>query len=155
MATNFCRLSGSLQLDAGMITDEHISGSTRIAVTKSEHAYLQGTGFGLAIGGTPATREDIVHVANVAGTIRGFHCLLNDTGTTTSIAFDLKKNGTTVLSSTVSITHSDVDRVVKDGSVSTTSFAAGDVLSIAMTVTSATGAQGPFAWVAISEQSAP
>ncbi len=65
--------------------------------------------------------------------------------------FDCKKNGTTILSSVVNITHSDADRAVKDGTLSVTTVAADDVISISLAVTSSTGAQGPFAWVEIQE----
>ena len=108
----------------------------------------------MAIGGTPVTREETVFVASSAGTIRGFHYTLTDSGTSTSIAWDLKKNGTTVLSSPGSSVHGDGDRVVEDGALSVTTFAADDHLSISMTVTSATGAVGPFAWVVVEEAAA-
>ena len=149
------KFTGTFTPGAGIITDEHVSSSAAIDVTKQKHAYCPRTNFATAIGATPATREEIVWVANAAGTIRGFHALLNDTGTSTSITFDLKKNGTTMLSSVITITHSIADKAVQDGTLSVTSFAADDILSISMTVSSSTGAQGPAAWIALSENDAP
>lgn len=149
------RITGVLTNDAGSITNEHVNSNAAIDSTKLKHAYVAKTNFGFVIGGTPTTREEIVHVANEAGTVRGFHAMLNDTGTSTSIAFDLKKNGVSILSSAVTIAHTDADKLVKDGTLSGTTLAADDVLSIVMTVTSSTGAQGPFAWVNIEENLAP
>lgn len=145
---------GTFTLGQGEVTDQNISAQTTIDADKLQHLRKPGTALGFAIGATPTTREEIVFVASTAGTIRGFHALLNDTGTSTDIDFDLKKNGVSVLSSVITITNSEGDREIVDGSLSGTSFAADDVLSIAMTVTSSTGAQGPFAWVELEELAA-
>lgn len=145
------RMNGTLVIDEGAIENRHVSNSTTLDADKMQHIQRCGTGFDLAIGGTPAAREEIVFVATTAGTVRGFHALLNDTGTSTSVTFDLKKNGTTMLSSVITITHSTSDKAVQDGTLSGTSFVADDILSIALAVSSSTGAQGPYAWVAIEE----
>lgn len=149
------RFTGTLSLDAGSVADVQIVSNAAIGVEKLKHAYAPGTNFGCAIGATPATREEVVHVANAAGVIRGFRALLNDSGTTTSIAFDLKKNGVSILSAPVTIVHGDGDRAVLEGVLADATLAADDVLSISMTVTSSTGAQGPYAWVALAENDAP
>jgi len=147
--------NGTLTLDQGSVENRHVSGTVgnEILADKLQPYFAPCTNLGFAIGATPTTREEIVHVCKYAGVIRGFHALLNDTGTTTSITFDLKKNGTTVLSAVATITHSDADRLVKDGPLSGGSVAvvAGDVLSVLMTVTSSTGAQGPHAWASLTE----
>lgn len=122
-----------------------------IDADKLEHLYKVGTNFDLAIGGTPAAREEIVFVASGSATIRGFHCLLNDTGTTTDVDFDLKINGVSALSAVVNVTNADSDRAVKDGALTTTELVADDVVSIELATTTTTGAQGPFAWVEIDE----
>ena len=146
---------GTFTLEAGVVVNESIASSAAIDADKMQHTYKPGTNFGLVIGGTPTTREEIVFVASQAGTIRGFNALLNDTGTSSNITFDLKKNGSTVLSGVVTITNATADRSVQAGSVSATTFAADDVLSIAMAVSSSTGAQGPFAWIELEENQAP
>lgn len=146
---------GTLTLEAGVIVNESIASSAAIDADKMQHVYKPGTNFGFVIGGTPTTREEIVFVASQAGTIRGFGCLLNDTGTSTNVTFDLKKNGTTMLSSVVTITNATVDKAVQAGILSTTTFAADDILSIAMAVSSSTGAQGPFAFIELEENQAP
>lgn len=140
-------------LQTGIIGDDQIKADAAIQSTKLEHMQKPRTNFAKAIGDTPATREEIVFVASKACSLKGFHCLLNVTGTSTSITFDVKKNGTSILSSTVTITDTTTDAAVQDGTLSAnpTSLAIDDVISIAMTVTSSTGAQGPFAWCDIEE----
>ena len=148
------RLTGSMQLDAGSVEDQHISSGTRIDADKQQHLYRASTNFDLAIGATPVAREEIVYVCEVAGTIRQFAALCNDTGTAASVTFDLKKNGTTVLSSVVTITNATGDKAVIDGTLSGTTLAVGDILSISLAVSSSTGMQGPFAWCTIEESGA-
>lgn len=148
------KLTGTLQLDAGSVTNEHISSSASniIDSDKLQHLHKAGTHFDLAIGGTPAAREEIVYVCEAAtATVRGFHCLLNVDGSSTSVTFDLKKNGSSILSSVVTITNTTGDRAVQDGTISNAALVAGDVLSIALAVSSSTGASGPYAWVEIDE----
>lgn len=148
---------GQFVLDAGSVTNEMISSSTAIDNDKLQHYEQRGTNFGFVIGGTPTAREEIVFVAPAAGSVRttGFHACLNDTGTSTDVTFDLKKNGTTMLSGTINITHGDADKAVKDGTLSVTSFVADDIISISMAVVASTGAQGPYAWVDLELNSAP
>lgn len=119
--------------------------------SKAELFTKVGTNFDLAIGATPVALEEVVFVASSAGTINKFAALLNDTGTSTDCDFVLKKNGTTLMSSDLTITHSTSDKVVVEGSLSSTTFAAGDVFSIQLVVNSSTGAQGPFAWAEFIE----
>ena len=149
------RLIGTLQLDAGSVEDQHISSSTKIDADKAQHLYRAWTNFALAIGATPVAREEIVHVCEVAGTIRQFAALCNETGTAASVTFDLKKNGASILSSVVTITNATADKAVVDGTISSTTVAVGDVLSIALAVSSSTGMQGPFAWLTVEENGAP
>jgi hypothetical protein len=149
------RITGTIQLDAGSVEDQHISSGTRIDADKQQHLYRASTNFDLAIGATPVAREEIVYVCEVAGTIRQFAALCNDTGTAASVTFDLKKNGTTVLSSVVTITNATGDKAVIDGTLSATTLAVGDILSIALAVSSSTGMQGPFAYCTIEESGAP
>jgi len=145
---------GNLRLPSGAVADENISASTMLDADKLEHIHKAGTNFDLPIGGTPAAREEIVFVAEKNGVLRGFHALLNDTGTSTDVDFDLKVNGVSVLSAAVNITESAGDGSVADGTISNAAISEDDIISISLAVTSATGAQGPYAWVVIDE-SAP
>lgn len=142
---------GTITLPSGTITDDAISTTAAIDVDKMQVLMKPFTNFGFAFDATPTTRTEVVFIASSAGVIRGFHAGLYDTGTSTSVAFDMKKNGTTVLSSAVTVTHSQSDRSINDGTISVTSVAADDVITFVMTVSSSTGAQGPFAFAEIQE----
>lgn len=148
------KLQGTFTPDNASISNEHLKSTPPIDADKLQHIHVGATAFGFAIGGTPTTREEIVYVAQVDGVVRNFSALLNDTGTSTDIDFDLKKNGTTILSAVVTITDATSDRAAVDATISSASYSAGDVFSIAMTVTSSTGAQGPFASADFEENGA-
>lgn len=145
--------AATMTVPASAVVDASVSSSASITASKLQLCHKPGTAFGFVIGGTPTTREEIVYVCTQpnGATVSAFHATLNDTGTSTNITFDLKKNGTTILSATVDFTHSDADKTIKDGTISSASLADGDILSIAMTVTSSTGAQGPFAFAEVKE----
>jgi predicted RNA-binding protein len=125
--------------------------SKRLTAAKMELFTKAWSNFALAIGATPVAREEIVFVAQSAGSINRFAALLNDTGTATDCDFVLKKNGTTIMSSDLTITHATSDKVVVEGSLTSTTFVAGDVFSIQLVVNSSTGAQGPYAWAEFVE----
>lgn len=117
------------------------------------HIVRKTSDFALAIGGTPATREHIIHVAEAAGTVREFVAGANNTGTATvALSFDLKKNGTTILSGAVSVTHATSDRASVSGTISSATYAAGDVFSVLLTATTPNDSTGPFARVTFDEK---
>ena len=146
------KITGNItSLETNVIVNDHVKATAFIDADKLEHLYKAGTNLNLAIAGALVAREEVVFVASTNAVIRGFHAMLNDTGTSTNVDFILKKNGSSILTGTINITHSVSDRTVLDGVLSSTTLAAGDVLSIEMTVTSSTGASGPFAWVEVDE----
>jgi len=136
-------------LPADAVKDANVASDAAIDADKLQHLHIANTNFGIEADAAPSAKTFIVFTAPAACTIRGFHCLLNDTGTSTDVDFDLLKNGVSILSAAVNILHTDADRSVQDGSVSSPTLAAGDVLSIDLAVTSATGALGPHAWVEV------
>jgi hypothetical protein len=137
----------------GSIGSDHVTAvaGAEIVATKLKHLHKVGTNFALAVAATPVAREELVYVASAAGTINAFSAMLNDTGTATSCGFVLKKNGTTLMSSALNITNANTDRQVVDGVLTSSSYVAGDVFSIQLTVSSSTGAQGAFAWLEMIE----
>lgn len=149
------RLVGTLTIDAGSVVDQMISTGTAIDADKLQHVFRAWTNFDLPLSSAPVSRTEIVHVAGVAGTIRGFHAMCVDTGTSASVTFDLKKNGTTVLSGVITITNATTDAQVQDGTISVPTFAADDYFTIVLTVSSSTGMTGAFAWADFEENSAP
>lgn len=145
-------------INPGEIKNSHISNNSadRIEAAKLEHVHRAWTNFGLAIGDTPTTKEVLVFVAENACTVEKFSAMLDDTGTTTDIDFDLQKNGTSILSSVLTITNTDTDGEELVGTLGAgVALAAGDRLSIAMTVNTSTGAKGPFAQACVTETGEP
>jgi len=145
----------SVQHKAASVTNADIAAGAGIDYSKVDSLAIAISNFALAIGATPVAREEIVHTCRAAGTMRFFYAGLNDTGTSTSVTYDLKKNGTTMLSAVVTVAHTDSDRQNKQGTLSVTTVAAGDVISMQLAVSSSTGAQGPFSVCGISYESTP
>lgn len=145
MAAQLKLLGGTLTLPAAIIGDEEVNSASPLGMTKTRHLHAKGTNFGLALSGTPVTRTELLYVASAAGVIREFFALLADDGSSTSITVDLQKNGVTVLSAPISLTHSTGNGVAVYGTISVPTYVAGDRFMVVMTVSSATGAQGPFA----------
>ncbi len=138
---------------AGSVTNAAVAAGTGIDYSKLDHLYKPRSNFGLAIGGTVATYEEMVFTASAAGVIRAFHCTCNVGGTTGDSDFDLKVNGTTALSAVVNFDNADADKLIKDGTISSATLAADDIVSISVTRNSSHDGSGPFAWVEISEAS--
>ena len=146
---------GTLTLDSGTIYNDAIASSAAVDADKMQHCYKPGTNFNTTLTGTPATREEIVFCASQIGTVRAFNALVYTPGSSASITIDLKKNGTTMCSSVITLTNSSTAKAVYAGTLSTTAFAADDILSLSMTVSSSTGMQGVYAWIELEENTAP
>jgi len=148
----------AFQAPSSTIGDDAMNANSPAGVTKTRHLHIKGTHFNTVIGDTPTTKEVIIHRAAAAGTIRNVRALLEDSGTSTSIAFDLKKyqagTGATVLSSVITVVHGTGDCTAVAGSIATAPYIAGDVFAISMTVTSSTGALGPWAEAEFDELAA-
>lgn len=135
---------------SGCITNREVSNSDGNQITQDKlyHLTKYTERFGLAIGATPTTQEVILFQADKAGQLGpDISAALNDSGTSTSVSFDVKKNGTTVLSAAISVVHGTGDRVQVAGAFASTAaqaYAVGDVISCAVTASSTTGAQGPM-----------
>ena len=133
------------------INENHASPTANFPASILTHRHKPSSHFGLEIDGTVAAYEEIVFVADHDCTIQSFHAKLNGANSTGGTAsFDLKKNGTTVLSSTVDITNSEGTNV-QDGTLSTTTLAQGDVLSMQLSITTGTDGTGPLAWAVVDE----
>lgn len=147
-----------LRLPSGSITNREVSNADGNQITQDKlyHLTKYTERFGLAIGATPTTQEVILFQADKPGQLGDdISAALNDSGTSTNVTFDVKKNGTTVLSAAISVVHGTGDRTPVAGtfaSAAAQAYAIGDVVSCAVTATSTTGAQGPMLNYARLEQ---
>ena len=135
------------------ITNQHVSPTADLPSSCVRHIFKPSTDFGLSTGSTPVSADKIVYTASGTGTIKGFHGLVNESGSSASITMDLKKNGVSILSAPITITNSTGDRIPVDGVLTSTTLTSDDVLTVVLAVSSSTGMQGPFAWVVIEEVS--
>jgi hypothetical protein len=148
-------LQGSI--GAGTITTRDVTTTQADILTRDQvrHLHAKDTGFGFVVGDTPTAKEVLLYKARAAGFVRNFYGLLNVDGSSTSITYDLKKNGSTVLTGVVTVTSSTGDRVSVAGTISGTgAYVAGDVFTVALAVSSSTGAQGPLAGADFDEYAA-
>lgn len=148
---------GALQLPTACVDDESVNASLPLGVTKTRHLHRAGTNFGQLIGDAPTTREVIVYHCSAPATVKNFRALLEETGTSTGVTYNLKKyndanpSGLSIISSPISITDATADRAASAAAITSPSLEAGDVLSIVQTMTTNTGAAGPWAEVEVDE----
>lgn len=133
---------GGLSAPAGCITNSNIatpaSGADGIFTTKLDHRqhirYNQPEGTAVAT----ETRQVFI-TFGAAGTIKAVNAIMktaNSGGATVTV--DVKKNGTTVLGSTINVTGTSVNT----GTLSVTTTAAGDVFEFLVTATAGGGTLG-------------
>ncbi len=144
---------GGITLDPGQVRNQEINSDPANAIQyfKLQPWLKPATRFNTALAGTPVAYSDIAYVASGPGVILGFHAKLHAAGGSTAVTVDIKKNGTSIATSPISIGN---NTNVVDGTVSTSTFVAGDEISLVLAGTM-TGAQGPYAWVSLYETNAP
>lgn len=141
---------GKTTIDSGSIRNGDIASSANIEATKMQHRHKIGCDFGLAYTDTVADEERIVFVATAACTINYFKAKVQGAESgANSVDFDLKKNGSSILSAAITI-NSGSGTSVQTGTISNATLAADDVLSMEMDTTSS-DATGGFCWVEIDE----
>lgn len=136
------------RLPAGYVQNREIGASSTDPITadKIQHLYKQTERFGFKVGDAPTTAEVILFVAEKAGRVLEVAAGLDESGTSTDIDFDLvKRPSTSMLSAEINVVHGTGDRTEVEGTIASDgSYAVGDVVTAKMTVTSATGAAGPW-----------
>jgi hypothetical protein len=140
-------------VDAGSLTyrEHSTAAADRLTRDQTRHIFKPTCNFDLPIGSTPAARIEVLHVAEAAGNVLAFGAGLYESGSSTSITFDLLKNGSSVLSSVVTVVHGSGDRTTVAGSINTVAYVAGDVFTVALATSSTTGAQGPYCQATFDE----
>ena len=144
----------TMGLAAGTVNNSSISAGAAIDVDKMDSAiHTNGTNFTKAIDELPVDREEIMGAVKRAGTIRGFHAVLNTVGTGggTASQFDLQVNASTGAATQIAFTTSDASGTIKSASINTPALSAGDRLSIELTVGTVGTSLGPYAWIEWAE----
>lgn len=154
-------LAETISVDSPAWDDGDIAANAAIDAGKLDHEHrptISQEATANAVAGTY-----IVHTARAAGSIEAFECGLvtppdtaSGSGGRTAI-FDLKKNGTTVLSGPVTLNSTNTAYIVAAGSLSVLSYVDGDVITVAITLgagSTGTHAKGVFASVTLREAAA-
>jgi hypothetical protein len=74
-----------------------------------------------------------------------------------TVTIDVKKNGTTVLSSTIVLDNANAAYTAESGTLSVLTFSAGDVITVHITISAGTGTlpTGVYVAVTLNEKPAP
>jgi len=140
---------GGITLPSASVGDAQVDSSNPITAAKLQQqyhrVYEQGRGASVA-----SKTGEPIHVARGAGTVDSFDAGVTVAGVSWAgggqAVVDLKKNGTSILSATVTINGSTAAFAIVSGTISTAAYVAGDVFEVVVTVTAGTGtiAQGLF-----------
>jgi len=168
MATTFnddASFNGSVNLanastvthKSGSVTNAAIQASAAIDYDKLDHLVEIPVNFGFDTDTTPPTTKSFpIGMPSATGVIRYVKAWMIDTGSSTSITFDLHKAGSTCLSSTIAFTNSDANITPKSGTISSSALAKDtDYLQAIMTVSSGTDAHGPNMVIGYSYTATP
>ncbi len=143
----------SFVLPAGTITDASVAAAAGIVSEKLEQQYLP---LFTQPNTTAAAETRVIHVVRgTTGTIEAFRAgsIAANSGAAV-VTVDLKKNGSSVLSSVITLDNANTARVAEDGTISSANVVAGDVLEVVITATAGGGtlATGVFAQACIQEK---
>ena len=142
----------ALNIPSGTVDNSDVQGGAGIEASKLEHQFQKE--FAQESSATPTTETKVVHVVRGAtADFVSFACGMVDTGTSGSVTVDVKKNGTSILSSPVTVDFNDADRAILTGTITTTTAVVGDVIEITITDSSSDGS-GAFGQIVIREDAA-
>ena len=146
----------ALVIPNGSVTDAMVAALAGIAATKLQHVHRQEYAQGSASNAAAATQ--VIHVvlgstATVVTIKAG--AVVPAVGAATA-TINLYKNGSTILSSSITLNSSQSARQLVSGTIASAGLVAGDVLEVVITATAGGGtlAQGLFVTVDIFEDAA-
>lgn len=142
-------VASQLAVPMGAISDIQVAPAAGIQATKLEHQHR----LMYAQQNSAATAETrVVYVCyGASGSVVDFRagCISVCTGNAT-ITLDLLRNGSSILASPLVLNSSDTNRVAKQGVVSSSTLAAGNVLELVVTVSAGTGTLGTGLFAALT-----
>lgn len=144
--------AGNIALPASIVTNNSVQAGAGIAATKlqqqRDYCYAQESA-------TDCTSEARVvrRVVGATGTLVAFRAgNVVAAGAATTVTVDLKKNGSTVLSSTITLDNTTTAyTTVAAAGFTSASLVAGDVLEIVITLAGSNEPKGVFAQVTLRE----
>jgi hypothetical protein len=153
--------SESLSIPALTVTDAMVSATAGISAAKLEHEFRPTYAQEASANNAAETR--VVWTARAAGVVQAFEVGLvtppdtaSGSGGRTAIV-DLKKNGTTILSATVTLNSTTVAYALSTATISSSAYVDGDVFTVVVTAgvgTTGTYPKGVFAAMTVREAAA-
>ena len=142
---------------AASVTNGTIQASAGIDYDKLDHLVELPINFGFDSTTTPPTSKTFpIAMPCAAGVIRYVKAWMIDTGSSTSITFNLFKAGISCLDATIDFTNTDADITPKTGTISSSALAKDtDYLEAIMTVSSGVDAHGAMMVVGYSYTATP
>lgn len=136
LPTNTITADGQVQAGA------NIGGAKTVARMRRGYANESAT--------TAVTETRVIHVSHATGILIGLKCglIVANVGAAT-VTFDLKKNGSSILTGVVSFSSADAARAVKDGTLSVTTAVVGDIFEVTITATAGGGTLGKGAFASL------
>lgn len=145
----------TLDIPASTIVDADVSSAADIGQGKLEHQHAKHYSQANAAASDETRMLHVVYGAS--GTILDFRAgsIAKAVGDST-VTVDLKKNGTTVLSSVITLDNANTNRVAEAGTLSVTTLTNGDVLEVVIDATIGTGTlpTGVFCELRLKEKAA-
>lgn len=138
----------------GSFGDAQLGTTNPVAATKLQHQYAAC--YAQPGGSAAATERKVRHVARSAGSVAAVEAgVVTPAVGAATVALDVLKNGTSVLTSVVTITSAQAAYARVSGAIAAAAYAAGDVFELAVTATAGGGTlpQGFFCDVVFREGS--
>lgn len=132
------RARSTVALPANCVGDSQVSASSPLAVEKVDHQYILTDGQNH--GSAATAQRKCIHIARGAGTIVAFRVsqLVAAVGDST-VTIDLYKNGSSILTGTITINNGQAARALTSGTLSSSTVAADDVFEVVQTISAGTG----------------
>lgn len=132
----------------GCIGDDAWDAANPLAAVNQEHQHQRV--FTQVHGSAATTERRVIHVARGDGSVVAVRAgvVVACVGAAT-IVIDVKKNGTTIMSSTITLDNTNTAYAIESGSVSVTSYVADDVFEVTVTATAGGGTLGQGLFVCL------
>ncbi len=130
---------------AGSFGDTQIGTTNPIDATKLKHQYIDK--IAQAAGSAAANERRVVHIARSAGSVTAIEAGITTAAVGDStVTIDLKKNGSSILTSVITINSTHAAYAKVSGAIASGTYAVGDVFEIVAVTTVGTGTlpQGLF-----------
>lgn len=142
-----------MAIPTNVVQDSSVRSDADIASSKVQQE-IRKTHFLSAHATAAAVTRQVIHCAYKAGTVMAFGAgaTVAPTGGDT-VTVTLKKNGVAILTSSIVLDSGNTNFIIEDGSISSATLSANDVLEVEITGVSGTTGKGVFVRFVVTEDS--